>query len=90
MISLHALDADQPTAELLIQRASAIAIHEIGHTLGLDHHAYEDDVDCVMTADEDVDSLEMLDGGTCRFCAACRKQVALAFVATDDQREESQ
>jgi predicted Zn-dependent protease len=79
VVSLHALSWDDPSQECLIERASHIAVHEIGHTLGLDHHAYEDEVDCVMVGDEQVDSLETVDQGTSRFCAECRKVVDTAF-----------
>ena len=72
VISLKAMDADAPTHELLINRASSIAVHEIGHTLGLDHHSYESGIDCVMVGDSEVDSIETLDVGTPQFCEACR------------------
>lgn len=74
-ISLHPLSQDEPDSGLLIERALKIAIHEIGHTLDLDHHAYEDGVNCCMTADETRDCLELLDSGTSGFCASCRKRI---------------
>jgi len=72
VISLKAMDVDAPTHELLINRASSIAVHEIGHTLGLEHHSYESGIDCVMVGDSEVDSIDTLDVGTTQFCEACR------------------
>jgi predicted Zn-dependent protease len=79
VISLYAMAQDDPSAELLIKRASDIAIHEIGHTLGLDHHSYDSGIDCVMVGDEDIDSLETVDQGNGRFCEKCQLIVAKAF-----------
>ncbi len=58
-----------------IRRAATIAIHEIGHNCGLDHHGYDEGIDCVMTADTELDCLERLDEGTHRFCRACQSVV---------------
>ncbi len=71
VISLYAMEADAPTIDILIKRASSIAIHEIGHTLGLEHHSYESGIDCVMVGDAELDSIETLDIGTIQFCEAC-------------------
>ncbi len=65
------MEADAPTIDILIKRASSIAIHEIGHTLGLEHHSYESGIDCVMVGDAELDSIETLDIGTIQFCEAC-------------------
>lgn len=73
IVSLHEMGTDKPSGELLARRALNIAIHELGHTRGLDHHAYEDRIDCVMVGDEAMDSRETIDSGTARFCAACRR-----------------
>jgi predicted Zn-dependent protease len=81
VISLYAMKQDNPSAGLLIARASNIAVHEIGHTLGLDHHGYEDGVDCVMVGDDEIDSLETLDEGTCLFCEDCKQTLTEAFAA---------
>ncbi len=75
VVSLHELSSDDPSTALLVKRAAAIAIHEIGHNCGLDHHDYDEGVACVMTADTDLDCLDRLDEGTHRFCRACSKVV---------------
>jgi predicted Zn-dependent protease len=75
VVSLHELSSDDPSTALLVKRAAAIAIHEIGHNCGLDHHDYDEGVACVMTADTDLDCLDHLDEGTHRFCRACSKAV---------------
>ena len=75
VVSLHELSSDDPSTALLLKRAAAIAIHEIGHNCGLDHHDYDEGVACVMTADTDLDCLDRLDEGTHRFCRACSKVV---------------
>jgi len=75
VVSLHQMSSDNPGTALLVKRAAAIAIHEIGHNCGLDHHGYDDGIDCVMTADTGLDCLERLDEGTHRFCRACQRVV---------------
>ena len=70
-VSLHALETDGPDLELLAERAAKIAVHELGHTLNLDHHDYESDCDCVMIGDEKVDSVDGIDEGSANFCADC-------------------
>ena len=69
------MSSDDPGMALLVERAAAIAIHEIGHNCGLDHHGYDEGIDCVMTADTPLDCLERLDEGTHKFCRECRKVV---------------
>jgi predicted Zn-dependent protease len=59
----------------VVRRAATIAIHEIGHNCGLDHHGYDEGISCVMTADTELDCLERLDDGTHDFCRACQQVV---------------
>jgi predicted Zn-dependent protease len=75
VVSLHEMSSDQPSVPLLVKRATCIAIHEIGHNCGLDHHGYDEDIDCAMTADTELDCLERLDEGTQQFCRACQAVV---------------
>lgn len=79
VISLCPLRKDDPSVELLVHRAVSNAVHELGHTAGLDHHRYEDDIDCVMVGDEEEDSLETIDSGSSEFCDACAKVIAKHF-----------
>ena len=73
---------------LSVTRAVKIALHEIGHTFGLDHHSYEDGVDCLMIGDAEVDSVETVDSRGGRFCADCAAVVArrLALRRTSSTR----
>ena len=71
VVTLHQMSSDDPAMALLVKRAAAIAIHEIVHNCGLDHHGYDDGIDCVMTADTPLDCLERLDEGTHKFCREC-------------------
>ena len=75
VVSLHQMSSDDPQTRDVVRRAAAVAIHEIGHNCGLDHHGYGDGIACVMTADTDLDCLELLDDGTHRFCRSCRQVV---------------
>lgn len=75
VVSLHPLSLDKPRLPLLIKRATAIILHEIGHNCGLEHHDYEDGIHCSMTADTERDSLELLDNSSSKFCRPCRKRV---------------
>lgn len=75
VVTLHQMSSDEPAMPLLVKRAAAIAIHEIGHNCGLDHHGYEEGIDCVMTADTELDCLERLDEGTHQFCRECQRVV---------------
>lgn len=75
VMTLHQMSSDEPAMPLLVKRAAAIAIHEIGHNCGLDHHGYDDGIDCVMTADTELDCLERLDEGTHQFCRECQRVV---------------
>lgn len=75
VVSLHEMSSDNPATSLLVKRAATIAIHEIGHNCGLDHHGYDEGIACVMTADTELDCLERLDEGTHRFCRPCQRAV---------------
>lgn len=75
VVSLHSLTSDKPRLPLLVERATAIILHEIGHNCGLEHHDYEDSIDCLMTADTECDSLELLDSSSATFCRPCRERV---------------
>ena len=75
VVSLHELSSDDPSTALLLKRAAAIAIHEIGHNCGLDHHGYDEGIACVTTADTELDCLDRLDEGTHRFCRDCERIV---------------
>jgi predicted Zn-dependent protease len=67
---------------LLVKPAATIAIHEIGHSCGLDHHGHEERIACVMTANTEHDCLERLDEGTHRFCRACEHVVDRSHVSS--------
>ena len=77
VVSLHQMSSDNPEPSLLVKRAATIAIHEVGHNCGLDHHGYDEGIACVMTADTELDCLERLDAGTHRFCRSCQQAVDL-------------
>ena len=72
VVSLHKMSSGNPATSLLVKRAATIAIHEIGHNCGLDHHGYQEDIACVMTADTELDCIDRLDEGTHRFCRSCQ------------------
>ena len=74
VMSLHPLRADGASTSKVLARAEAIAVHELGHALGLDHHGYEDDVHCVMVGDVEYDCVEALDAGTAEFCETCARR----------------
>lgn len=76
VMSLRPLDRDEPEFDQLVRRAASIAVHEIGHTLGLDDHDYENGGDCVMVGDVAFDSLLTVDEGTDEFCPDCQRQIA--------------
>jgi len=69
--SIHPLAGDQPSEQTLAERIAKIALHELGHTFGLDHHSYEEEIDCLMVGDETVDCTEGVDSGNIRFCETC-------------------
>ena len=69
--SIHPLTLENPVETLLAGRLAKIALHELGHSLGLDHHSYEEGVDCVMIGDATVDCTETVDYGGILFCNDC-------------------
>lgn len=75
VVSLHAMCFDEPETDLLLERLLKIAKHEIGHSLALDHHSYEDGIDCVMVGDVALDTLELLDECSANFCKACAQSI---------------
>jgi predicted Zn-dependent protease len=75
VLGIEPLTWDAPSPTKLKKRMLQIAIHELGHCLGLDHHGYDDGIDCVMIGDEEVDSVEGIDSGTREFCSGCMKAV---------------
>ena len=75
IMSLCPLDRDEPELDRRVRRAASIAVHEIGHTLGLDDHDYEMGGDCVMVGDVAFDSIETIDQGGIDFCAGCQRQM---------------
>lgn len=75
VLGVEQLTWDHPSDRRLKKRMLQIAVHELGHCLGLDHHDYEDGLRCVMIGDEEVDSVEGIDGGTAGFCLGCHSKV---------------
>lgn len=69
--SIHPLVLDDPSEALLAERLVKIALHELGHSFGLDHHTYEEEIDCLMVGDETVDCTEGVDSGNIQFCKSC-------------------
>jgi predicted Zn-dependent protease len=75
VVSLYPLSDDNPAPKRLAARLLGIAVHEIGHTQGLDHHDYDEGIDCVMIGDEELDSVERIDEGSAEFCRDCKKVI---------------
>jgi archaemetzincin len=72
VVSTHILRRHSPTARKLGERLRKLAVHELGHTLGLDHCGV---FACVM-ADARGKLIRSLDASTETFCGRCRKIVA--------------
>jgi len=75
--SIHPLALDDPPEKLLAERLAKIALHELGHSFGLDHHGYEEEIDCLMVGDAEVDCTAEVDSGGIRFCDKCMIGMAL-------------
>ncbi len=73
--SIHPLDLDNPPEPLLAERLVKIALHELGHSFGLDHHTYEEGIDCLMVGDTEVDCTEEVDSGNIQFCEECSASI---------------
>ena len=73
--SIHPLALDSPSERLLAERLAKIALHELGHTFGLDHHDYEDEINCLMVGDAEVDCNEEVDSGGISFCKECGEEI---------------
>jgi archaemetzincin len=68
VVSLHRLfDIDR---QVVYQRAAKIAVHEVGHLLGLEH-CWE--AGCLMRFSKQLDQLDRL---PLRFCSSCEYEVA--------------
>jgi|Deesub1362A_J573_1020465.scaffolds.fasta_scaffold01274_12 archaemetzincin len=70
VISLARLD--HPRIEVCYERAAKVAVHEMGHVLGLRHCRAQG---CLMRFSRDLEQLDSLD---LTFCSACRYEIARA------------
>ena len=76
VMSFHQLrERGRAPREIVHERALKIALHELGHGLGLDHHSYADRTTCSMVGDVEADSLQTIDESDAKFCADCLKAV---------------
>jgi len=56
-----------PIGPRLIGQSAEVCLVRYGNVTegsGLDHHGYDDGIDCVMVGDEEIDSLETVDQGS--------------------------
>lgn len=77
--SIHPLVSDEPSEALLAERLAKIALHELGHCFGLDHHSYEEEINCLMVGDAEVDCTGEVDLGDIRFCGKCNAAIRNAL-----------
>lgn len=77
LVSLHRLREEfyglPPSNDLLHERLTKEAVHELGHTFGLRHCS---NWSCVMASTH---AVERLDLKTASFCPACRPLICFAF-----------
>jgi len=69
VMSLHQLEDDD--RQVWTDRAVKIALHELGHAIGLEHHAYEEGIACTMVGDAEQDDVDAVDQGPAAFCESC-------------------
>jgi predicted Zn-dependent protease len=80
-MSFDPLQVDNPDFERLMHRAKSICLHEIGHTLGLADHTYENGPDCCMLGEVSMDSLFLTDSYSSDFCGDCLRAARKALYA---------
>ena len=60
-------DGSTPRMECILERLEKVAVHELGHTFNLGHCP---DETCLMHFSGDLNDLDDLDPGFCKYCAA--------------------
>jgi len=71
VVSSYLLRKHSRTEEVLLRRLTDLAVHELGHTLGLDHCPTEG---CVMR-DAYGKLIRSIDSSTGQFCESCRRKL---------------
>lgn len=71
VVSTHLYRKHSKTREALLRRLTDLAVHELGHTLGLDHCPT---ARCVMR-DAQGKAIKSADESSTRFCARCRARL---------------